>query len=76
MCKKLVNAVLIGIALVAMAFTGACESHVAGTATTTTHVAPHLKGDDNGDGVIDEDESGWNCHTMGNHECGSVSQKS
>lgn len=32
---------------------------------------PHqLKGDDNHDGVIDEDESGWNCHTMGNKQCG------
>lgn len=27
-------------------------------------------GDDNGDGVIDEDESGWNCRTMGNRICG------
>jgi hypothetical protein len=27
-------------------------------------------GDDNGDGVIDEDESGWNCATMGNRVCG------
>lgn len=27
-------------------------------------------GDDNGDGVIDEDESGWDCATMGNRICG------
>lgn len=27
-------------------------------------------GDDNHDGVIDEDESGWNCATMGNKVCG------
>ncbi|EFV12960.1 hypothetical protein [Segniliparus rugosus] len=30
-----------------------------------------LPGDDNGDGVIDEDESGWDCSTMGNGICGS-----
>lgn len=28
-------------------------------------------GDDNRDGVVDEDESGWDCHTMGNHLCGA-----
>ncbi|NML55095.1 hypothetical protein HHL19_35800 [Streptomyces sp. R302] len=27
-------------------------------------------GDDNADGRIDEDESGWNCHLMGNRLCG------
>nr|WP_296763894.1 hypothetical protein [Rhodococcus sp. (in: high G+C Gram-positive bacteria)] len=27
-------------------------------------------GDDNSDGVIDEDESGWDCSTMGNRLCG------
>ncbi|WP_409473551.1 hypothetical protein [Streptomyces sp. HC307] len=27
-------------------------------------------GDDNRDGVVDEDESGWDCHTMGNRKCG------
>ncbi len=27
-------------------------------------------GDDNADGVIDEDESGWDCTTMGNLVCG------
>ncbi|MGC5245408.1 hypothetical protein ACPXB3_00510 [Gordonia sp. DT219] len=31
-----------------------------------------LPGDDNGDGVIDEDESGWDCATMGNQVCGSA----
>lgn len=29
-----------------------------------------LPGDDNRDGVIDEDESGWDCRTMGNRLCG------
>ncbi|MBK3648098.1 hypothetical protein, partial [Streptomyces sp. MBT33] len=27
-------------------------------------------GDDNRDGVVDEDESGWDCHVMGNRVCG------
>ncbi|MET7572039.1 hypothetical protein ABZT04_26570 [Streptomyces sp. NPDC005492] len=26
-------------------------------------------GDDNRDGRIEEDESGWDCHRMGNHVC-------
>jgi len=29
-------------------------------------------GDDNCDGRIDEDESGWDCKSMGNHTCGST----
>ncbi|AEV52142.1 hypothetical protein [Rhodococcus phage RGL3] len=31
-----------------------------------------LPGDDNGDGIIDEDESGWECEVMGNRICGPV----
>jgi len=34
-----------------------------------------LRGDDNGDGRIDEDESGWDCATMGNLRCGPVAVK-
>lgn len=29
-----------------------------------------LPGDDNHDGYVDEDESGWDCATMGNLVCG------
>lgn len=29
-----------------------------------------LTGDDDRNGVIDEDESGWDCKTMGNRICG------
>jgi hypothetical protein len=29
-----------------------------------------LMGDDNRDGIVDEDETGWDCTTMGNRECG------
>lgn len=32
-------------------------------------VAP-LVGDDNHDGIVMEDESGWDCTTMGNLRCG------
>lgn len=45
------------------------------TATPRPTVAAHvtttsLPGDDNRDGIIHEEESGWNCRTMGNHRCG------
>ena len=33
------------------------------------------QGDDNGDGLIMEDESGWDCHTMGNQVCGDVDRE-
>ena len=29
-----------------------------------------VAGDDNGDGYVAEDESGWDCATMGNRVCG------
>lgn len=29
-----------------------------------------IPGDDNGDGIIQEDETGWDCRTMGNNICG------
>ncbi|MEU5748156.1 hypothetical protein ABZ804_21790 [Streptomyces sp. NPDC047726] len=29
-----------------------------------------VTGDDNADGRVEEDESGWDCHTMGNRVCG------
>ncbi|WP_288337074.1 hypothetical protein [uncultured Gordonia sp.] len=38
-------------------------------AAVTMSVTP---GDDNGDGIIDEDESGWDCATMGNQVCGPI----
>lgn len=31
-------------------------------------------GDDNRDGRVDEDESGWDCRTMGNRQCGTAPQ--
>lgn len=38
--------------------------------TDQTEALYFLEGDDNHDGVIDEDESGWDCQTMGNGFCG------
>lgn len=32
-------------------------------------------GDDNADGRVDEDESGWDCATMGNRQCGPGAQE-
>ncbi|MFF4188158.1 hypothetical protein ACFYZ9_33685 [Streptomyces sp. NPDC001691] len=42
------------------------------SANAVDHGSVRLTGDDNGDGQIDEDESGWDCRTMGNHVCGPV----
>ncbi|MCG8971829.1 hypothetical protein [Streptomyces sp. CL12-4] len=48
---------------------------VAWTAGWTDGQAVAL-GDDNRDGIVDEDESGWDCHTMGNRLCGPQSDAS
>lgn len=40
-----------------------------------SHLTPAQRvtaGDDNADGWIDEDESGWACHLMGNRLCGPL----
>ncbi|MFJ8301312.1 hypothetical protein ACIQ9R_36175 [Streptomyces sp. NPDC094447] len=54
--------------LAAYAMGVALDIAAADAAGRTATVAPH--GDDNGDGRIDEDESGWDCTTMGNRRCG------
>src|SRR3954447_17780717 len=40
------------------------------TYSPTQGIVTPPPGDDNGDGTIDEDQRGWNCHTMGNGICG------
>ncbi|ASU78500.1 hypothetical protein CDG81_09655 [Actinopolyspora erythraea] len=35
-----------------------------------------LPGDDNRDGTIQEDESGWDCETDGNQVCGPMDRRS
>jgi len=35
-------------------------------------VASVVVGDDNYDGLIDEDESGWRCWSMGNRHCSTL----
>ena len=37
---------------------------------TTSSISPRFAGDDNNDGYITEDETGWDCATMGNRVCG------
>ncbi|MDA3643801.1 hypothetical protein LZ318_11820 [Saccharopolyspora indica] len=39
-------------------------------ATVFAGIASLSAGDDNGDGVIMEDEAGWDCEVMGNRICG------
>ncbi|MFE6185552.1 hypothetical protein ACFQ6U_14105 [Streptomyces sp. NPDC056465] len=41
------------------------------SAAPTPAVTATLPGDDNGDGRIEEDETGFDCHTMGNRLCGA-----
>lgn len=36
--------------------------------------SPLLAGDDNRDGIVMEDESGWDCTTMGNLVCGPLTR--
>lgn len=43
---------------------------VSGPVVSVASASPAVYGDDNGDGIVDEDESGWDCTTMGNMLCG------
>lgn len=43
---------------------------VFGAVMTAPGQALNPTGDDNGDGIVMEDESGWECRTMGNRICG------
>ncbi|AFM54986.1 hypothetical protein FGG51_gp006 [Mycobacterium phage Astro] len=58
---SLARIMVAGTAIAAMTFTG---HGVPDTDST------RIKGDDNGDGYVMEDESGWDCATMGNLICG------
>ncbi|WP_157897077.1 hypothetical protein [Mycobacteroides salmoniphilum] len=64
--KRIMLASLVGAAVAA----GAVYAETNPIAYEETSVVQTVPGDDNGDGVIDEDESGWDCKTMGNHICG------
>ncbi len=55
------------VLLAVFAMTAAVGS--TGSAAPQSVTAP-VSGDDNGDGRIDEDESGWDCTAMGNRVCG------
>lgn len=57
--------------LAAVALAGmAVGSAALGTAIAHADVYATEVGDDNNDGVVMEDESGWDCATMGNKVCG------
>ncbi|MET9528175.1 hypothetical protein [Streptomyces coeruleorubidus] len=60
------------LVLAVAAVIGAARSapHRAPRPAVTVAVADGARGDDNGDGRVDEDESGWDCRTMGNRVCG------
>lgn len=67
---------LSALAIVLGAGTATAEVHAPLTCTDAPEYMPYgacgLYGDDNGDGYVDEDESGWNCATMGNKVCGPI----
>jgi hypothetical protein len=48
----------------------AARSDSAPQRPATVTISGETTGDDNGDGHVDEDESGWDCRAMGNHRCG------
>jgi hypothetical protein len=54
------------VVLASLATIGAARSDSPVRPTTAT-----VRGDDNRDGTVDEDESGWDCRTMGNGVCGA-----
>lgn len=64
--KRIMLAALVGAAVAA----GSAYAEQNPITYEETSVVQNIPGDDNGDGVIDEDESGWDCTTMGNHICG------
>ena len=47
----------------------------AGLFSAATASASPLIGDDNHDGIVMEDETGWDCATMGNMICGPVADQ-
>lgn len=65
-----VNAVMGGSLVVGVANIAPAIEDVAVAAPCSADAYAREMGDDNCDGVIVEDESGWNCATMGNFICG------
>lgn len=62
-------AVAVGIAL------SPVQLALADVPTAVADVYAWEVGDDNGDGFIAEDESGWDCTSMGNRRCGPVADQ-
>ncbi|MEP9391146.1 hypothetical protein ABLE94_02655 [Gordonia sp. VNK1] len=61
---------LVPIAVMALCIHLGLYAHPEPQPVATAAVTTVVPGDDNGDGIIDEDESGWDCATMGNRICG------
>jgi hypothetical protein len=59
----------LGASLV-IGFAAAPHGAAAHAAPVGVDVYAYEVGDDNADGVMQEDESGWDCTTMGNRICG------
>lgn len=47
------------------------HAHAAAPSCTNSNAYAREVGDDNCDGIVLEDESGWDCATMGNFVCGA-----
>lgn len=67
--RRLIAVVAAGLTIASLGALGPLSTPAAAPGPTVAAVAA-LAGDDNRDGVIDEDESGWDCRTMGNRVCG------
>ncbi|WP_404949084.1 hypothetical protein HFP70_35465 [Streptomyces sp. ARC14] len=63
-------AVAAGLLAVAASLPSAGDGVAAPPRTAALDVA-YAPGDDNRDGRVDEDESGWDCRSMGNGLCGA-----
>ncbi|MEU6756054.1 hypothetical protein [Streptomyces sp. NPDC046685] len=67
--RRLIAIVTAGLTVTALGAVGSLSAPAATPGHVTVASAPI--GDDNHDGTVDEDESGWDCHTMGNRICGA-----
>lgn len=77
--RNALTALIIGTAIAVLSFMAADREAALAAPTlapvltvpsTIETLHPAVVGDDNGDGTIDEDESGWDCRHMGNQICG------
>jgi len=65
------NRIIASTLIALFGFVGIASSPIASASPSRDDSSSSIAGDDNHDGVIDEDESGWDCRTMGNLICGT-----